>query len=167
MRREGVRIEIQGAVQGVGFRPFVYRLAAEMGLAGWVSNSAQGVIIEVDGTPAQLNDFARRIQQEKPPLALIQRIQTYPIEPNGYTAFTIRHSDDQGRKTALVLPDVATCPDCQRELFDPDNRRYLYPFTNCTNCGPRYSIIHALPYDRPNTTMRQFEMCDDCRAEYE
>ncbi|HLV35012.1 MAG TPA: carbamoyltransferase HypF [Spirillospora sp.] len=167
MNREGLRIEIHGAVQGVGFRPFIYRLAAELGLVGWVSNTAQGVVIEVGGAQPVLDVFIRRIQAEKPPLSIIDTINTAPVHFNGCATFEIRHSDDSGGKTALVLPDVATCPDCLREIYDPDNRRYLYPFTNCTNCGPRYSIIESLPYDRPNTTMRHFAMCADCQAEYE
>src|SRR3990172_6901776 len=161
-----LRVTIEGAVQGVGFRPFVYRLATDLELVGWVSNTPQGVVIEAGGGHSQLDALVRRLQQEKPPLAIINHIRIEPIPPNGWQAFEIRHSDETGQKTALVLPDVALCPDCRRELFDRDDRRYLYPFINCTNCGPRYSIIEALPYDRPNTSMRMFEMCDACRAEY-
>lgn len=160
-------IHIWGAVQGVGFRPFVYRLAVEMGLTGWVINGAQGVQIEVEGAPAELDQFIFRVQHEKPVHALIRRIETHVLQPAGFPSFEIRHSDDGGQRTALVMPDLAICPECLREIFDLTNRRYRYPFTNCTNCGPRYSIIEALPYDRPHTTMRFFPMCEQCRAEYE
>ncbi len=162
-----VKIVIHGAVQGVGFRPFVYRLATELNAKGWVLNSAQGVFIEVEGAKEQLEEFLRRLQRDKPPRAFIQSLESVWLDPVGYTAFEIRHSDESGQKTALILPDIATCPDCLREIFNPNDRRYRYPFTNCTNCGPRFSIIEALPYDRPNTTMRNFAMCPDCQAEYE
>lgn len=162
-----VKVNIQGVVQGVGFRPFVYRLANELGLTGWVVNSAQGVWIEAEGAEGPLRYFLKRLESDKPPHAFIQTLSTEFLPANGYTTFEIRHSDSEGEKTALILPDLATCPDCLRELFDPNDRRYLYPFTNCTHCGPRFSIIEALPYDRPNTTMKHFDMCPDCRAEYE
>jgi hydrogenase maturation protein HypF len=160
-------ILVHGAVQGVGFRPFIYRLASELGVTGRVNNSSQGVVIEAEGAPDTLESFVVRIQQDKPPRAIIHSLECAYLTPLGYTDFEIQHSDASGTKTALILPDIATCPDCLRELFDPANRRYLYPFTNCTNCGPRFSIIEALPYDRPNTTMQRFGMCDECRAEYE
>lgn len=159
------RIHIQGVVQGVGFRPFVYHLATELGIKGWVSNSAQGVWIDAEGI--DLSSFLQRLDAEKPPHSLIRQFETELLPANGYTHFEIRHSDSHGDKTALILPDLATCPDCLQEIFDPTNRRYLYPFTNCTHCGPRFSIIEALPYDRPHTTMRHFELCEACRAEYE
>lgn len=168
--REGytrIRLVIRGAVQGVGFRPFIYRLATELGLKGWVLNSAQGVFIEVEGEPQTLRQFVWRVETDKPPRAFIQSLEQSVLDPVGYTTFEIRHSEEGGEKSALILPDIATCPDCLRELFDPADRRYLYPFTNCTNCGPRYSIIEALPYDRPNTTMKVFRMCPKCREEYE
>lgn len=169
MREHAVRLKvtIHGAVQGVGFRPFVYRLATELKLAGWVLNSAQGVFIETEGPKEQLEEFLRRLERDKPPRAFIQSLESVWLDPVGYTAFEIRHSDESGQKTAFILPDIATCPDCLREIFDPNDRRYRYPFTNCTNCGPRFSIIEALPYDRPNTTMKIFKMCPDCQAEYE
>ena len=160
-------VTIRGAVQGVGFRPFVYRLATSMGLTGWVNNSAQGVFIEVEGNQTTLNAFVHRIKTEKPSLAHISDLEHRLLAPNGFTTFNILHSQESGSKTALVLPDVATCPDCLAEIFDPTDRRYLYPFTNCTNCGPRFGIITSLPYDRCHTTMEQFIMCDHCRAEYE
>jgi hydrogenase maturation protein HypF len=162
-----LRVVIRGAVQGVGFRPFVYRLATEMALPGWVINSAQGVFIEVEGTKEQLDTFLLRVEHERPPRSFIQSLEASFLDPLGFTAFEIRHSQDEGAKSVLVLPDLATCPDCLHDIRDPANRRYQYAFTNCTNCGPRYSIIEALPYDRPNTSMRGFVMCDECRAEYE
>ncbi len=162
-----LKIVIRGAVQGVGFRPFVYRLATELHLRGWVLNSAQGVFIEVEGATEQLEEFLRRLPRERPPRAFIQSLEHSWLDPVGYTAFEIRHSDESGQKSAFILPDIATCPDCLREIFDPHDRRYRYPFTNCTNCGPRFSIIEALPYDRPNTTMKHFAMCRECQAEYE
>lgn len=162
-----LRLVIRGAVQGVGFRPFVYRLATELGLTGWVLNSAQGVFIEAEGAWETLQQFVRQIEEEKPPRAFIQSMEQSVLDPVGYTTFEIRHSEQSGEKSVLILPDIATCTDCLRELFDPADRRYRYPFINCTNCGPRYSIIESLPYDRPNTTMKAFPMCSACREEYE
>ena len=162
-----LKIEIHGAVQGVGFRPFVYRLAQELALTGWVINNARGVFIEVEGPKPALQNFQQRLSTDKPPLAIIQSLNAKWLSPACFKDFKIRHSDAGGAKTVLVLPDAATCPDCLREIFDPANRRYRYPFTNCTNCGPRFTIITALPYDRPNTTMRRFSFCPDCQNEYE
>jgi hydrogenase maturation protein HypF len=159
-------LRISGAVQGVGFRPFVYRLAQELNLVGWVNNSAQGVVIEVEGNPEQLKDFLARIESEKPPNSLVANIQSSWLEIVGYSKFEIRNSVE-GKKTAVVLPDLATCEDCLKEIFDPNDRRYCYPFANCTNCGPRYSIIEALPYDRPYTAMKAFQMCPQCQGEYQ
>jgi hydrogenase maturation protein HypF len=166
---EKVRLKIvsHGAVQGVGFRPFVYRLATEMKLPGWISNSAQGVFIEVEGTKEFLDRFLLRLQKEIPPRAFIQSLEFSFLDPVGFEKFEIRKSDTDGAKTTITLPDIAVCPDCLTEIFSPSNRRHLYPFTNCTNCGPRFSIIEALPYDRPNTSMKKFVMCTDCRTEYE
>jgi hydrogenase maturation protein HypF len=161
------RLTIRGAVQGVGFRPGVFRLAKELGLAGWVNNSCQGVFIELEGSRPQIQTFILRIEKEKPPRSFIQSFETSWLDPVGFRDFVIRQSDPGGAKTALVLPDIATCSECAREIFDPNDRRYLYPFTNCTNCGPRFSIIEALPYDRSQTSMHRFTMCDQCRAEYE
>jgi hydrogenase maturation protein HypF len=160
------KITVHGAVQGVGFRPFVYRLATQLRLDGWVLNSSQGVFIEVEGPGDILQVFLTRLEIEKPPLAIIQSLETSFLDLVGYQGFEIRYSDDTGPKTAFILPDIAICADCLRELFDPSNRRYRYPFTNCTNCGPRFSIIEELPYDRPNTSMRRFIQCPDCEAEY-
>ncbi len=161
-----LRVVIRGAVQGVGFRPYIYRLATEMGLAGWVNNSASGVFIEVEGPQPKLAEFLCRVEREKPTISFIQSLESAYLDPVGFTGFEIRASVG-GAKTALVMPDVATCPECRAEIFDPSNRRYLYPFTNCTNCGPRFSIIESLPYDRPATTMKGFVMCAACRDEYE
>ncbi len=158
---------MRGAVQGVGFRPFVYRLAVGLDLAGWVSNSVQGAWIELEGAKEKLEQFLARLGSEMPPNCFLQSVETAWLDPAGYTGFEIRASDTAGEKTALVLPDIATCADCVREIFDPVDRRYRYPFTNCTNCGPRYSIIEALPYDRANTSMRLFQMCPSCQAEYD
>lgn len=158
---------IRGAVQGVGFRPFVYRLATELGLQGWVLNSSQGVFLEVEGPELQLDTFLLRINREKPPRAFIQSLEYSLLDPRGFGTFEIRTSDEGGAKTAVVMPDLATCPECVAEIFDPSNRRFRYPFTNCTNCGPRFSIVRSLPYDRPNTTMREFMMCPACMGEYD
>ena len=162
-----LKLAIRGAVQGVGFRPFVFRLATELSLTGWVNNSVQGVFIEVEGPASALEQFLLRIDAEKPPRSFIQSLEPSWLDPTGYTAFEIRPSETGGAKTALVLPDIATCPDCLREIFDPGNRRYHYAFTNCTNCGPRFSIIESLPYDRANTSMKEFVMCPQCQAEYD
>jgi hydrogenase maturation protein HypF len=167
-RAEVLRLKgfVRGAVQGVGFRPFVYRLAKELELTGWVSNSSQGVSLEVEGPLAALDKFQQRLRSELPPRSFIQSYESRILDPAGFAAFEIRLSDDRGEKSAVVLPDIAVCADCAREVLDPGDRRYLYPFTNCTNCGPRYSIIESLPYDRPNTSMKKFRMCPECEAEY-
>lgn len=160
-----LRMVIRGAVQGVGFRPFVYRLASELHLSGWVSNTAAGVFVEVEGHPERLREFQGRIEREKPAIAYIQSLESSTLDPIGFTEFAIRESS-AGEKTVLVLPDIATCPACLADIFNPGNRRYRYPFTNCTNCGPRFTIIEALPYDRPSTTMKKFVMCPECEREY-
>lgn len=162
-----LRIHIGGAVQGVGFRPFLFRLATELNLAGWVRNTSQGVTVEVEGNTEQVQQFLLRIEPEKPPLSFLQSLESSYLEVTGMKEFVILESETADEKSALVLPDVATCQDCLREIFDPNNRRYFYPFTNCTNCGPRFSIIEALPYDRPNTSMKHFAMCKLCLEEYE
>lgn len=157
---------MHGAVQGVGFRPFVYRLATELQLVGWVNNSAQGVTIELEGREDSLDEFERRFENERPPRAIIFSREATHLNAVGYTRFEICESDKTGAKTAIILPDIATCADCVREIFDTQNRRFRYPFTNCTNCGPRWSIIEALPYDRPHTSMKKFTMCPECHREY-
>jgi hydrogenase maturation protein HypF len=161
-----MKMTIRGAVQGVGFRPFIYRLATELGLYGWVINSSAGVWIEVEGGRARLEEFLLRVEREKPAISFIQSLESSYADPAGYTEFEIRKSDGSEAKSALVLPDIATCAECAAEIFDPTNRRFGYPFTNCTNCGPRYTIIESLPYDRPRTTMRKFTMCAECAREY-
>jgi hydrogenase maturation protein HypF len=164
---ERLRVTIHGAVQGVGFRPFVYRLATELSLRGWVLNSSQGVFIEVEGERPVLETFLLHLEWEKPPQAIVQSLEFSFLDPVGYPDFVIRHSEEVGEKTVLILPDIATCPECRREVWDSNDRRYRYPFTNCTHCGPRFTIIRALPYDRPNTSMTHFPLCPDCRREYE
>ena len=162
-----LKLVVRGAVQGVGFRPFVFRLATGLQLAGWVNNSSQGAFIEVEGPRPTLEKFLLRIETEKPPHSFIQSLEASWLDAVGFKDFEIRESETGGGKTALVLPDIAACPDCLREIFDPKNRRYHYPFTNCTNCGPRFSIIESLPYDRANTAMRKFTLCPQCQAEYD
>ena len=162
-----LRFRIEGAVQGVGFRPFVYRLATELALSGRVRNDVQGVLIEVEGIPARLEQFRSRLGAELRPPARILRQHVEEIAPTGATSFLIETSDAVGPKSALLLPELATCDPCLAEVNDPNNRRYRYPFTNCTHCGPRFSIIRALPYDRPSTTMADFSMCSACQREYD
>lgn len=163
-----LRLTLTGAVQGVGFRPFVYRLAIEFQLKGWVKNSSSGVTIEVEGDRPILERFVQRLQSENPPPSFIQTLESVWLEPVGYQQFDIQTSTrGESTKSAIVLPDLATCADCLAEIFDPHNRRYRYPFTNCTHCGPRYSIIEGLPYDRHRTTMREFRMCPACQSEYD
>ncbi len=166
-KQQRLRVVIKGAVQGVGFRPFVFNLAKSLGLKGWIINSSQGVFIEADGSLPILGEFLLRLEKEKPQHAFIQSLESSYLDPAGFKIFEIRKSSDRGEKTVLVLPDIATCPQCLEEVFDPANRRYRYPFTNCTLCGPRYTIIGALPYDRPFTSMKDFPMCTDCQREYE
>lgn len=161
------RILVEGVVQGVGFRPFVYRLARELGMNGFVGNDSSAVFIEVQGTTAGLAAFLRRLRTEPPPLARVERVDVTPVpsleSESGFRIVPSRGAD--GSRT-LVSPDVATCADCLRELFDPADRRYRHPFVNCTNCGPRFSIVIGLPYDRPATTMADFPMCETCAIEY-
>jgi hydrogenase maturation protein HypF len=162
-----LRITLQGAVQGVGFRPFVYRLATEMSLTGWVLNSSGGLVVEVEGPAEQLRQFAARIERERPKASVITARESEWLPAEGFATFEIHHSEADSAKSVNVLPDLATCEDCRNELFDPANRRHQYPFTNCTNCGPRYTIVVDIPYDRPNTTMREFVLCPECQEEYE
>ena len=161
-----LKLTIRGAVQGVGFRPFLYRLATELGLNGWVNNTR---VRRVGGggrrTRTSWSSSLLRVEREKPAISFIQSLESSFADPVGYVGFEIRKSED-GEKTALVMPDIATCPECLREVFDPHNRRFGYPFTNCTHCGPRYTIIESLPYDRPRTTMKKFTMCAECAREY-
>lgn len=164
---DGYRIKITGIVQGVGFRPYVYRLASEHDLKGWVLNASTGIYIEVEGDENNLKEFARRLVEEPPPLALIRSCTIEGIERQGFEQFTIRESAEENAKTTMISPDIAICEDCKREVTDPGDRRYGYPFTNCTNCGPRFTIIKDVPYDRAQTTMAEFPMCPECQQEYE
>ena len=165
--KQGKRIHINGIVQGVGFRPFVFGLAERYGLAGWVRNTSAGVDIEVDGVPGVLAQFVAALTAEAPPLAQIDDLTAEDIPANGFVGFEIVASTAVPHAFQPISPDVCVCDDCLRELFDPTDRRYLYPFINCTNCGPRFTIIQDIPYDRPLTTMAPFAMCPDCRREYE
>ncbi len=160
------RFKVTGVVQGVGFRPFVYGLATGLGLRGWVINTSSGVVIEVEGPPDALDAFARDLEAKAPPVARIENVHREAIPPNGWERFEIRDSRAEAGYV-LISPDIAICPECLRELFDPNDRRYLYPFINCTNCGPRFTIIADVPYDRPLTTMAAFQMCPECQAEYD
>jgi len=160
------KIEIEGTVQGVGFRPFVYKLATQYALKGTVLNGTKGVEITLEATSAQLEIFLQALQKELPPLASIDTITVKQTEDHSFDGFTIISTDDEGEKTVRIPPDVSICQACEKELFDPSNRRYGYPFIACTHCGVRYSIIYDLPYDRKNTSMKFFEMCEVCEAEY-
>jgi hydrogenase maturation protein HypF len=162
-----IRILVGGAVQGVGFRPFVHRRATALGLAGWVSNSAAGVTIEAEGDAHRVQALLAELRTSPPANAAIAAIETCEICPSGDKGFAIRASDTEGALVAHVLPDLATCDECLREMFDPADRRYRYAFINCTQCGPRHSIIEAIPYDRARTSMRHFRMCPACQAEYD
>ena len=159
-------IEVHGQVQGVGFRPFIYRLANECHLGGFVANDSHGAQIEVEGEAADVTAFERRFRRELPPLASVDRLTCEPRTARHEATFRIQPSVPLGGQDACITPDAATCADCLKELGDPIDRRYRYPFINCTNCGPRLSIIQAIPYDRVNTTMRTFRMCPECEAEY-
>ncbi len=162
-----VRVSLRGIVQGVGFRPFVYRVARRLDLVGFARNSSSGFVAEVEGPAEAVDSFVAIITSEPPPLARIREIDIEDAALSGDAGFVIRESVEQAGEFALISPDIATCDACRRDFLDPANRRHGYPFTNCTDCGPRYSIVEDIPYDRPNTTMRTFRLCDDCRAEYE
>ncbi|MCJ7660545.1 MAG: carbamoyltransferase HypF [Anaerolineales bacterium] len=161
------RYFITGVVQGVGFRPFVYGLATRLGLTGWVYNSTAGVTIEIEGISKTVDEFQQLLMNEAPPLATIENISFEQLPPNGFTQFEIRASRVEPDAYQPISPDISICEDCLRELYDPNDRRYRYPFINCTNCGPRFTIIKDIPYDRPTTTMAPFEMCPDCTREYQ
>jgi hydrogenase maturation protein HypF len=160
-------IGVRGIVQGVGFRPFVYALAVKHKLKGWVYNTSEDVRIEVEGEAEAVEQFERELETKAPPLAHIENVTIKYRPPRGYQNFEIRQSQAQAGKYQLISPDVATCQACLGELLNPEDRRYRYPFTNCTNCGPRFTIIEGMPYDRPKTTMRYFQMCPQCQAEYD
>jgi hydrogenase maturation protein HypF len=160
-------IQVRGIVQGVGFRPFVYKLAKSLGLTGYVFNSSAGVTIEIEGGGPDLDEFLRTLKNDPPQLAEIAQITVSDIDAQGSTGFSILSSREEAGEFALISPDAGTCDACWRDFGDPANRRFGYPFTNCTHCGPRYTIIRDIPYDRATTTMSSFVMCGDCRAEYE
>ena len=162
-----IRLEIAGIVQGVGFRPYLYRLAQRHALCGWVRNTPSGVELELEGPTEALSSFQDELARSTPPLAVVEQVRTVPLDGLvGYDRFTIR-SSAKGDGGTLVSPDIAPCAACLRELADPADRRYRYPFINCTDCGPRFTIIRDLPYDRKTTSMAQFSMCPTCNAEYE
>src|ERR1022692_1983249 len=161
------QIEVSGIVQGVGFRPYVYRLALGRHLRGTIRNTSAGVTIEIQGPVESVQDFVEHLPVEAPPLARITSFAVHSVSCNGDLDFRIVHSHEGEEVRTLISPDVAVCPDCLRELFDPKDRRYRYPFINCTNCGPRFTIIRDIPYDRPSTSMAMFPMCPACLAEYE
>src|ERR671921_1809314 len=165
--QERWEISVRGIVQGVGFRPFIYALARRHGLGGLVRNDAEGVHIEAEGAPEELDLFLREVEVEAPPLAVIEAVAWRPLAVLDEGEFRIEESREGAQRRALISPDVATCEDCLGELFDPTNRRYRYPFTNCTNCGPRFTITRSVPYDRAMTTMSHFEMCTECQSEYD
>jgi len=158
---------VRGVVQGVGFRPFVYRLALQNRLAGHIGNDTDGVTIEIEGAHSAIADFLARLRSEAPPISRIDSVQVDELEPTGESAFTIVHSQVLGQVSTGIPADAATCADCLRELLDPLDRRYRYPFLNCTNCGPRFTITRRIPYDRPQTSMAAFPMCPACQAEYD
>src|SRR6266853_255394 len=165
------QIEVSGIVQGVGFRPYVYRLATGRHLRGTIRNTSAGVTIEIQGPVETVKDFVEHLPAEAPPLARITRVAVYEmpcldLQGDGDYDFRIVHSNAGEEVRTLISPDVAICPDCLKEMFDPSDRRYRYPFTNCTNCGPRFTIIRDIPYDRPSTSMAVFPMCPACLAEY-
>lgn len=165
--RARVRADVRGTVQGVGFRPFAFRLAAELGLTGWVTNTPGGAVVEAEGPRAIIDEFLRRLRRDHPPACRIDALELAPVPPVGDTSFDIRPSATAGPVAVSVPPDLATCADCRREVFDSADRRFRYPFSSCTACGPRFSIVEAVPYDRARTTMRRFPLCPRCRAEYE
>jgi hydrogenase maturation protein HypF len=162
-----IHVRVRGTVQGVGFRPFVWRLATELGVSGHVLNDTQGVVIEAEGDDATLGRFLERVASDAPPLALVESVDSVDVDLTGESGFAIAHSRATGPIRAPVPADAATCADCLAELADPADRRYRYPFINCTNCGPRFTIVRGIPYDRPQTTMAGFTMCADCQAEYD
>jgi hydrogenase maturation protein HypF len=162
-----IRARVEGTVQGVGFRPYVHRLASELALAGWVRNDERGVELEVEGPPSAIAAFLERLPAETPPMARLEGVRSESLAPRGQSGFAILASEAAGGADTQVTPDAATCEECLAELRDPLDRRYRYPFINCTNCGPRFTIVRGVPYDRPLTSMAGFAMCDRCRAEYE
>jgi hydrogenase maturation protein HypF len=167
MDKERRKIEIKGIVQGVGFRPAVYRIAKKYDLKGSVFNDSKGVTLDVEGDAEDINSFLDELKSNPPPLSDIAEIQTKKLPVKEFNEFKIIESEESEEKSTLVSPDISTCDDCKKELLNQKDRRYLYPFINCTNCGPRFTITKELPYDRENTTMKKFDMCEKCRTEYE
>ncbi|MGD8298571.1 MAG: acylphosphatase, partial [Desulfobacterales bacterium] len=161
------RLKVNGIVQGVGFRPFVYQLAEQYGLKGEVANTSSGVSIHIEGTPEQITSFKADLAAKSPPLAYVVDISERSESVRQFTDFAIKKSVGKSKRSTLISPDVSVCDDCRAEMLDSDDRRYHYPFINCTNCGPRYTIIDDIPYDRPKTSMRSFTMCPRCQAEYD
>ena len=159
-------IKVKGIVQGVGFRPFVYNVAKAYDLMGWVNNNSEGVYIDIEGTTQNINAFLSELTTSPPPLSKIENIITQEKEIKNYTSFEIKESQKSNNNITFVSPDIATCSQCKEDILNPKNRRHSYAFTNCTNCGPRFSIIKALPYDRDKTTMKNFHMCKSCNNEY-
>lgn len=159
-------IKVRGLIQGVGFRPFVYNLARANGLKGWVLNAEDGVEIRLEGEEESVRSFLEAMNEQPPQAALIADVQTDMATPSGFTEFRIRDSIAQRPPSVRISPDLPVCPHCLRELFDPQDRRYRYPYINCTNCGPRFSVIRSLPYDRPNTTMAEWVLDETCDREY-
>src|SRR4030042_6492472 len=162
----GTRIHITGIVQGVGFRPFVFNQATQKGLTGWVCNTSAGGDIEVNGEPEVISNFIHELKTDAPPLASIDSIEYHQIPVKPFELFKIIQSKAVENAFQPISPDICICEECLKELFDPQNRRYRYPFINCTNCGPRLTIIEEVPYDRPYTTMKDFQMCSACESEY-
>jgi len=161
------KIRVTGALQDVGFRTFIYRLAKELRLTGFVQNSSGSVAIEIQGKDKRLKQFLYRLQMEKPAFAAIYSLDYSVQDVKDYKEFKILHSENTGRKTRALSPDIGICNDCLKELFDLHNRRYRYPFTHCIHCGPRFSIINDIPYERMNTSMKAFQMCPNCQREYD
>jgi hydrogenase maturation protein HypF len=161
-----IKINVTGLVQGVGFRPFVFRLANELGLSGYILNNTSGVLIEAEGDKENLDKFLVRLVSEKPGISRIYSLQHSYLKETGFNEFTIMESQVEGDQKVAILPDIAVCDDCINEVTDPKNRRFIYPLTNCTNCGPRFTIIDSLPYDRKNTSMNDYAMCAECETEY-
>lgn len=166
MTKKRIFVKVEGIVQGVGFRPFVYNLAVSLNLYGWVNNNSEGVYIDIEGNDTKLKRFIEALNHNAPPLARVENITLKDLPPCNYENFTIKESKANESSITLISPDMATCDDCISDVLDNENRRYKYPFTNCTNCGPRFSIIKAIPYDRDKTTMKDFKMCDQCNEEY-
>ena len=166
LRARRLEVRVTGVVQGVGFRPHVHRLASSLGLSGFVGNDSIGVILQVEGEAETLDRFIRLLVEDAPPLAVIDALTTADQPTTGVPGFAIVESTHASGPATLVPPDVTVCTDCLGEMRDPKDRRFGHPFITCTNCGPRFTIIRSLPYDRPNTTMAEFEMCAACSAEY-